>query len=477
MLGENRVSQVLVIEDEPLLARNICESLSLAGYTAASARSGEDGLELVEKNAPDIVLLDLRLPGMDGLEVLAELRRRGNTASVVLMTAYGKMDDVVSAMRLGASDYLTKPLDLKELDLVVGRVLEHRRLTANLDYLRSRERSASGLDAVIGGSEPMLAVKRLVQRIVSTPALASELPPSVLLCGETGTGKDLLARAIHYAGPRREGPFVQINCTALPETLAEAELFGHVKGAFTDARGEKRGLFEVADGGTLFLDEVGHMRPALQAKLLGVLESRSVRPIGSTAERKINVHVIAASNRDLEAAIREQEFREDLYHRLRVLTIHLPPLRSRGGDIRLLAEHFIALYAARFGLPRKQLSAQAVECLQEYHWPGNVRQLSHTLESALLIGEGPTIDAEHLNIQAARSSPVRVEMPGQRVIQLDFNRPDCPKLEDIEHQVIDWTVRYCENNLSRAARILGISRDAIRYRLERYGKTEPKECE
>lgn len=467
---------ILVIEDEPLLARNICESLRLAGYTASSTSSGEDGLEAAEKDPPDVLLLDLRLPGMDGLEVLRELRARGNSTSVVIMTAYGRIDDAITAMRLGASDYLTKPLDLKELDLVVGRVLDQRRLTANLDYLRTRERRLSGLDGVIGESEPMQAVKRLISRIVSTQALASELPPSVLLLGETGTGKDLIARAIHYAGPRRDRPFVHINCTALPESLAEAELFGHVKGAFTDARGDKRGLFEVADGGTLYLDEIGHTRPGLQAKLLGALENRTIRPVGSTSERQINVHVIAASNRDLEEAIRQEEFREDLYHRLRVLTVNLPALRERGNDIRLLADHFLEVYSTRFGVPRKRLTAEAYTLMASYGWPGNVRQLSHTIESALLISEGSAIGTEHLGIQIIRPAPLRVEVPGVEQVELDFDSETCPKLEDVEHQIIESAVRHCHNNLSRAARVLGISRDAIRYRLERYGKGNATEA-
>lgn len=470
------MAQILVIEDEPLLARNICESLELTGHQVASAGTGEVGLETALKQAPELVLLDLRLPGIDGLEVLRELRQRGSAASVVIMTAYGKIDDVVTAMRLGASDYLTKPLDLKELDLVVGRVLELRRVTADLHYLRSRERAESGLESVIGESEPMRAVKKLIQRIVSTQALASNMPPSVLLSGETGTGKDLIARAIHYAGPRRERPFIHINCTALPESLAEAELFGHVRGAFTDARNDKRGLFEVADGGTIFLDEIGHMKPALQAKLLGVLEGRMIRPVGATAERKVDVHVIAASNRNLEDAIRREEFREDLYHRLRVLTIALPPLRERGDDIRLLTEHFLRLYCARFGLPPRRLSDEAMRAVHASDWPGNVRQLSHAIESAVLISDGTVIEAADLGIPAGRSASLPIEMAHEGPLKIDFSSPQCPKLEDIEHCIIEAAVRHCQNNLSRASRILGISRDAIRYRLERYGKGEAPEA-
>lgn len=464
------MASVLIIEDEPLLARNICESLTLAGHTARIVGSGEEGLEAAEKDPPDIVLLDLRLPGIDGLDVLHELRRRGSSASVITMTAYGRIESAVTAMKAGASDYLTKPLDLKELEIVIDRVLQHRRVTANLHYLRERERAQSEVDQILGDSEPMRAVKAMLHRIVSTQALAAAIPPSVLLTGETGTGKDLAARAIHYAGPRRDGPFVHVNCTALPEHLVEAELFGHVKGAFTDARGDKRGLFEVADGGTIFLDEIGHMALPLHAKLLGVIENRSVRPVGGTSERKINVHVIAASNRDLQAAVRAGEFREDLYHRLRVLSIQLPPLRERGGDIDILARHFLQLYATRFALPVEGFSDEALASIRSYDWPGNVRELSHAIESAVLMADGPLIRPEHLNIKSAPlTGQVQIALPQDRLISLDFGSPaTCPRLEDVEYQVIRAAVEFCGNNLSRAARILGISRDAIRYRMERY---------
>ncbi|MBI4580296.1 MAG: sigma-54-dependent Fis family transcriptional regulator [Planctomycetes bacterium] len=354
---------------------------------------------------------------------------------------------------------------------MVDRVLRHRRLSANLDYIRRRERDASELDRIIGESEPMRSIKRMIERLVSTPALASSYPPTILLTGETGTGKDLVARAIHYAGPRRESPFVAVNCTALPEHLVEAELFGHVKGAFTDARGDKHGLFEVADGGTLFLDEIGHMKLAVQAKLLSALEDRAVRPVGGTAQRKINVHVIAATNRDLEQAIKASEFRDDLYHRLRVLTIHLAPLRERREDVQALAEHFLQLYATRFGLPVTGIAAPAMEVLRAYDWPGNVRELSHTVENAVLIADGPLIRPEHLNMHPPDSGRrTDLSIGGNCDLRLDFSSPACPKLDDIEHQIIRSALASSKYNRSRAARILGISRDAIRYRMDKHGE-------
>ncbi|HRX86649.1 MAG TPA: sigma-54 dependent transcriptional regulator [Phycisphaerae bacterium] len=464
------MARILIIEDEAMLARNMRESLALTGHDVSCAGSGEAGLDEAERHAPDVVLLDLRLPGIDGLDVVRELQRRGSSASVVVMTAYGNVDSAVEAIRCGVSDYLTKPLDLRELDLVIDRVLQHRRLAANLEYFRSREQQSASLDSLIGESPPMQAVKQFIRRIVATPALSSEMAPPMLLTGETGTGKDLVARAVHYAGPRRDAPFVHLNCTALPEHLVEAELFGHVKGAFTDARGDKRGLFEVADGGTIFLDEIGHMPAALQAKLLGVIEHRRIRPVGGTVERKIDIHIIAATNRNLVEAIESGAFRDDLYHRLRVLTIHLPALSARGGDIDLLAEHFVRLYAGRFGLSVAGLAPAALARLHAHDWPGNVRELSHTLESAVLITDGPQIQPEHLNLEPpAGETRMSIELTGDQVIELDFAGGNA-RLEDVEYRIIRAALDYAKHNVSRAARLLGISRDAVRYRLEKYEK-------
>ncbi len=463
------MADILIVEDEPILAKSMREFLELAGHRALTVGSGEECLEAIAKAPPDLVLLDYRLPGMDGLEALRRLREQGSGASVVMVTAHGNMDTAVQAMRSGAGDFLVKPVDLPGLELVVERALSHRRMLANLAYFRAREQAASAFDQIIGRSKPMQKARQFIERLVSTPALESDSPPSVLFTGETGTGKDLLARAIHYAGPRRDGQFVQVNCTALPERLAESELFGHVKGAFTDAGGDRTGLFEIADGGTIFLNEIGHTEPAVQAKLLDVLERRTIRPVGSTAERKVNVHFIAATNRDLAGAIKAGEFREDLYHRVRVLSLHMPPLRDRGDDVLLLAEHFLTVYTGRYGLPRARLSSEAVELLRGYDWPGNVRELSHALESAVLVCDGSVIMPEHLNIHPhAPGEKLTVNLPAtEQQVTLDFS-DDSPKLEEVEYRIIEAAVQHSRHNLSRAARILGISRDAVRYRLERY---------
>lgn len=467
------MAHVLVIEDENILAKNVCDALCLGDHEAVAVRTGEEGLELAEQNAPDVILLDYRLPGIDGLEVLRELRRRGSTASVVMMTAHGNIDTAVEAMKGGACDFVTKPLDLKELQIMVDRVVEHRRLSGQLSYFRDRERAVSGLERIIGESQPIVELKRLIGRLVSTPALSSKDPPSILITGETGTGKDLVARAIHYAGPRREGQFVHVNCTALPDHLVEAELFGHVKGAFTDARSDKRGLLECGERGTVFLDEIGHMPLAAQAKLLQTLEHRTIRPVGGNQERKIDVHFLAASNRSFEEAIEAGDFREDLYHRLRILSIHLVPLRERADDRVLLAAHFIRLHASKFGLQIAGFTDEAMEVIGRYDWPGNVRELSHVIESAVLVADGPRIRPEHLNIRPPQEeqATMSISLGGDHAISLDFGG-DCPTLEHIEYQIIQAALEFSKHNLSRAARILGISRDAIRYRIDKYAKSD-----
>ncbi|MEK6674676.1 MAG: sigma-54 dependent transcriptional regulator [Planctomycetota bacterium] len=465
------MATILVIEDEPILARNICDALTLAGHEVSHVSSGEEGLKTAKINEPDIVLLDYRLPGIDGLETLRKLRQSVPASAVIMMTAHGGVSTAVEAMKSGASDFLTKPMELEELRLVVDRVRKNQSAIAELTYYRERELVDGAFTEITGESPAMRQVKSFVERITSTPALGGEAPPSILITGETGTGKDLIARAVHSAGPRRHAQFVHVNCTAMPEHLVESELFGHTKGAFTGALTDKRGLFEIADGGTIFLDEIGHMPLALQAKLLSVLERRVIRPVGGTRERKVNVHVLAATHRHLIDAITEGEFREDLYHRLRVLTIFMPPLRERGDDVPLLADRFLRRYAVQFRTPAERFSQEALDLIRDYDWPGNVRELLHAVESAVLMADGGVIGVEHLNIKIPETAgKLRVQLTAtNKVIELDF-REEGPKLEEIENQIIQATLESAGHNLTRASRILGISRDAIRYRLERFKK-------
>ena len=464
------MAELLIIEDEPILAKNVCESLRLSGHAATSTATGEEGIAEAARLVPDLILVDFRLPGIDGLEVIRQLRAEGNSSSISMMTAHGNIETAVEAMKRGASDFLTKPVDLHELRMVVERTLQHRVDAAELAYYRSRDRVESIDSQILGDCKPIRVVKEFVAKICAGSVLESEQPPSILIEGATGTGKDLLARAIHYSGPRKSKQFVQVNCTAMPDQLIESELFGHVKGSFTDARTDKRGLFEVADGGTIFLDEIGHMKGEFQAKLLNVLENRAIRPVGGMKEKRVNVHVIAATNRNLADAINEGEFREDLYHRLRVLTVLMPPLRDRGDDVELLAKHFLASCAARFGISLTGFSEDALAHIRQYDWPGNVRELLHCMESTVLTMDGAIVRPEHLNIRkAAQRGGLTLSLSDYKSIQIDFAQEQ-PKLEEVEYEIITAALDYASQNASRAARILGISRDAIRYRIDKYQK-------
>lgn len=468
--------RVLVVEDERVLAKNFCEKLASHDFEAAAVHNGRDALTALGRFSPDVVLLDLRLPDMDGQAVLQKIKSESPSCAVIVVTAHGNERIAVDAIKNGAEEYLTKPVDLDELMLVVARAAEHQQVRDNLHFLRHREEQASGLDSILGASEATRNLKETIQRLTRTDVLNLSDPPTVLITGETGTGKDLVARAIHYHGPRRGRPFIHVNCTALPATLFESELFGHVRGAFTNAAQAKRGLFEVAHGGTIFLDEIGHLEADVQAKLLLALERREIRPVGGTDPRSINVHVIAATNRPLRAAVDSGEFRSDLYHRLRVVELHVEPLRNRLDDIEPLAGHFLAAHCRRFGLKPKTLSRDAMTVLKRYNWPGNVRELSHLIESTVLQVDGQQIEPGDLNLAggSAMATDVQIQMTGGRTIALDFAKGE-PKLEEIEQAILAAAFEYTGRNLSRAARILGITREALRYRLNRFaeaGKSE-----
>ncbi len=459
--------RILVVEDEPLLASNIQEKLQASGHDVRVAHSCGDALAVAERLLPDVIVLDLRLPDGDGLEILPRLKVDAPTTSVIVVTAHGNERIAVDAMKAGAFEYLTKPVRLDELALVVDRAAEHRRIADNLDFLRTREEARSSLDRIIGESDSIRNIKKSIRRLVGTEALRLSNPPTVLLTGETGTGKDLVARAIHYNGPRQDRPFIHVNCTALPPALFESELFGHLRGAFTSASQAKRGLCEVAEGGTLFLDEIGHLQLDMQAKLLHALENREIRPVGSTDTRTINVHVVAATNRDLASAIEAGEFRRDLYHRLRVIEIHLPPLRERTEDLSLLTEHLISMHARRFGVEPKYLTDGALQMMAQHAWPGNVRELGHLIESCLLQLDETVIGEGNLPLAVDRSSgEMRIEGTGGLAINLDFDG-ECPSLEEVEHSILRAAFEHTGRNLTGAARILGITREAFRYRLNR----------
>jgi len=458
---------LLVIEDEAMLARSIKRSLTREGHTVELEESAEAGLESMRRVTPDLILVDLRLPGMSGLEFLRTIREQGSETPALVMSAHGAVQSAVEAMRLGAFDYIVKPLDLDELKLVVGRALEHAKVSRELAYFRERDRRGSAPGLPLGACPAMEEVRARIERIATLERQPGGGAPSVLVLGETGVGKGLVARAIHDRSPRAAGPFIDVHGGALPDTLLEAELFGYERGAFTDARGTRRGLFEAADRGTLFLDEVGHLTLSAQSKLLKVIEDKTFRRLGSTTERRVDVRIVAATNRELAGAQASGGFLPELYHRLRVLTIELAPLRQREGDVILLAEHFLRHHAQQYGLPPRPLSERARDILMAHTWPGNVRELANEIERALLLEPGPEIALSHLAkaIGACPASPVvSTSGPGLVEVRLPENGI---AFEAIERQVLTRALEMTGWTVTQAARLLRLSRDTFRYRMER----------
>ncbi len=447
---------VLIVDDERTFARAVRAFLVESGYEAEVAPDAEQALAMLETLRPDVVFSDLRLPGLSGVELLRRIRAFDPSIAVIIMTAYGTIEGAVEAVKLGAFDYLKKPVDLEELKLLADRAREHSQLQLELSYHRRRAASDVPFGAVIGESPAMRAVLEQARRIASR----DETPP-VLVIGETGTGKGLVARTIHAGSGRASKPFIEVNCTALPATLMEAELFGHERGAFTDAKESRMGLFEAAEGGFLFLDEVGDVELSLQGKLLKAVEERTVRRVGGIRDRRIDVRILAATHRDLERESQRERFRRDLYFRLAVILLRLPPLRERGEDVLTLAQHFLRRFSAKYGRPVERLDPRARERLLAYPWPGNVRELSHVIERAVLWSQGPMLDVEHLalDVPPERAEPFAEE---------DAARPAGMELEQWERALIEQALRESDGNQTRAAQRLGISRDTLRYRLKKY---------
>jgi DNA-binding NtrC family response regulator len=455
---------VLVVDDERTLARAVKAFLQESGYEAEVAGNAEQALGLLETLRPDVVFSDLRLPGIDGIELLRRIRDFDPAIPVVIMTAYGTIEGAVEAVKLGAFDYLKKPVDLEELKLLADRARETSQLKQELSYYRRRAASQVPFSGVIGESAAIRSVLDQARQI----AALDETPP-VLITGETGTGKGLVARTIHASGPRSAKPFIEVNCTALPATLMEAELFGHERGAFTDAKESKMGLFEAAEGGFLFLDEVGDVEMSLQGKLLKAVEERTVRRVGGIRDRRINVRILAATNRDLESDSARDRFRRDLYFRLAVILLRLPPLRERGEDILFLADHFLSRFAAKYGKGVSGIENRARDLLLAYPWPGNVRELSHVIERAVLWSRGPTLDAEHLSLSTPTPAPDGVTARAPASDSAASLPPHGMDLEQWERSIIEQAIREADGNQTRAAQRLGISRDTLRYRLKKFG--------
>lgn len=444
---------ILVIDDEEAVRKMLCRHFTSEGWSTAEASNGEGGVELAEKMTPDIILLDMKLPDRSGIEVLERLKTEGCTASIFIMTGWGTIDNAVEAVKLGAEHYLSKPLDILELDKLLKRVLETRKLRIENLYYQQRM------------DHPVVGVSREVQRLHHLIDLMAEnADTTALLLGESGTGKELVAREIHRRSSRRERPFLDINCAVLSETLLESQMFGHERGAFTDARELKRGLLEVADGGTILLDEIGEMPVPVQPKLLRVLETRTFRRVGGTRDIPVNVRVIAATNRDLEKEVADGRFREDLFYRLHVFPIHLPPLRQRPMDIPVLAMHFLSQFNETLKKSVQGFTTEAMGLMTGYRWPGNVRELKNIVERAVVLTKKQVVGAELLPREISGSG-------GSDGKDDDGNLPGKQKrtLNEMERDYIMSVLREENNNRTRAARVLGISRSTLHEKLKKFG--------
>lgn len=434
---------ILVVDDEPLQRSILKTILSDEGHETYAAASGEEALKLAKSYNPDVVLTDLKMDGMDGIELLNKLSRLKPAPTVIIMTAFGTVHSAVDAMKKGAFDYLTKPLDKDVVVLTIRRALERTALLKENQELQQALHDKFKIEGIIGRSPEMMEVLNIVRKVAASSA-------TVLILGESGTGKELIARAIHYNSPRRTKPFTTINCAAIPETLLESELFGYEPGAFTGAAGRKTGLFEASDQGTVFLDEIGDLPPLTQSKILRVLQEKEIRRLGGREAIKVDVRIIAATNRDLEAAMRENKFREDLFYRLKVVTINLPPLRRRSADIPELARFFLSRYNNEFGKRIRRIDPAAVEALCAYHWPGNIRQLEAVVEKAVLMCETDVITPDDIRGELISAAPPRQGF--------DIDIPEGGlDLDGLEKALLKKAMEKADHVAARAARLLGIS--------------------
>ncbi len=457
-MGQEK-SRILIVDDEPGMREFLEIMLEKEGYTVETTADGRKAVEKIESKPFDLAIVDIQMPVMNGIEVLKRINEKKTDTTAIMITAFASHETAIEAMKLGAYDYITKPFKIDEIKLVIRKALEKRRLERENSRLRKELETKYGLGNIIGRSPTILKVFDLIKRV-------SELKVNILVTGESGTGKELVARAIHYTGIRQQGPFVPVNCGAIPETLMESELFGYRRGAFTGAARDKKGLFEEADGGTIFLDEIADLPIHLQVKLLRVLEDKTVRPLGSTEPIPIDVRVIAATNKNLEEEVTRGRFREDLFYRLNVIKIVLPPLRERREDISPLALHFIDKYSREMEKDIRGISPKALEVLESYHYPGNVRELENIIARCVALETSNVIRRETLPQPVGEVNSIDIESSLSSTASLDS------LLNDIEKKMIEKSLRSTDGNKTEAAKLLGITLRSLRYRLAKHGLSD-----
>jgi two-component system, NtrC family, response regulator AtoC len=474
--------KILIVDDEKLVRWALAQKCAEYGCQSLEAATAEEALQLLQKEYVDAILLDVHLPDQSGIQVLEKLKQSGEMRPVIMMTADPQLEDVKAALRLGAYDFVSKPIQFEELSVTLQNAIEANSLRSEVESLRGEMRKRTGYHEVIGVSRKITELMKFVRKVAASEA------STILIQGESGTGKDLIAKAIHYQSSRKDRPFVAINCSAIPETLMEAELFGHEKGAFTDAKAMKKGLFEVADGGTLYLDEIGELSPLLQAKLLRVLEDQVIRRVGGVRDMQVDVRVIAASNRDLERAVREGHFRQDLYYRLAIIAIFLPALRERKEDLLPLVEFFITHYNRKFRKSVQGIAEETRRLMMNHNWPGNVRELKNALERAMILEDGPLLKPDDLpfSVSSGNAGGVTKEAPAaaaevswtpKRTLPSLVIPEGGTSLEEIEHALVEMALRQSHGNQIKAAKLLDISRDALRYKMKKFGLGHSEEAE
>jgi len=453
---------ILVVDDERLVRWSLQQKLEQWGYHVSLAEDGATALGRVQLDNPDLITLDVKLPDMTGIEVLSELRKRNILVPVIVITAFGVVDDAVRSLKLGAYDFIEKPINFEKLENSLRNAFETRRLRSEVAHTHEIQRSESSVEHIIGVSNHTREVVELIKKIAASEA------STILIQGESGTGKDLVAHAIHFESSRRDRPFYAINCAAIPENLMESELFGHEKGAFTDARSQKRGMFEMADGGTIFLDEISEMNLGMQAKLLRVLEGQSFRRVGGVKNITVDVRVIVASNRNLEEGVRSSRFRQDLYFRLAIIPVTLLPLRDHKDDIPPLLDHFMRHYNQKFHKNIQSLTKEAQDLLMNYDWPGNIRELRNAIERVMILAEGNRVTAKYL--------PIRISEGGIMPVPMSEGSEDGSirlpaggiSLYEVERELIRQALSQARGNKTTASKLLHITRDTLRYKVKKY---------